>query len=283
MVFFPHHQFLSGWQIWLWFGPICALFAHLGQFSVHKRLYKKPACICVYTQGCVCFGVCVFSLAPLGGVGVPRFDGVRRWVVAFGPHLPGSALRSRNLSCGLLRQWEEHVKPWHMVAWVTCSLCLALIFRASAQTRPTQWHLYCSTWPALWEHPLFTVGELFVHHTLFTTTCAHSPAKSSSWLMMFCVENFCFCVFAVCLCRQKARPLPSNLHPSTVLQLQPGKPDFQVSHPHVLDCSLLTCANIKERERERKGEREREWARGWKGVKWKNIPAFGYWVGCREE
>lgn len=55
---------------------------------------------------------------------------------------------------------------------------------------------------------------------------------------------------------------------------QPGKPDFQVSHPHALDCRPLTCANMKERDGEREGEKQ------WNG---KNIPAFGYWVGCRKE
>lgn len=107
---------------------------------------EKPARVCMYTHGCVCFGVhvCVFSLAPLVGLGVPRFDRARLWVMAFGPHLPGS----RNLSCNLLRQWGEHVKPWHMVARVTCSLCLSLIFRPTEQTCPTQRDT-CTAPPAL--------------------------------------------------------------------------------------------------------------------------------------
>lgn len=65
------------------------------------------------------------------------------------------------------------------------------------------------------------------------------------------------CLPSVCPDKRLARPLPSDLHPSTVLQLQPGKPDFQVSHPHVLDCCHLTCANINEREGERGRERAR--------------------------
>lgn len=63
------------------------------------------------------------------------------------------------------------------------------------------------------------------------------------------------CLLSVCPDKRLARPLPSDLHPSTV-QLQPAKPDFQVSHPHVLDCCHLTCANIKEREGKRERERE---------------------------
>lgn len=66
------------------------------------------------------------------------------------------------------------------------------------------------------------------------------------------------CLPSVCPDKRLARPLPSDLHPSTVLQLQPGKPDFQVSHPHVLDCCHLTCANIKKRERARERERASE-------------------------
>lgn len=83
-------------------------------------------------------------------------------------------------------------------------------------------------------------------------------------------------VFAVCLSRQKAGRAqaitsPTFHSPQGNSFHQPGKPDFQVSHPHPLDCSPLTCANIKDRDGE------------WKRVKWKDIPAFGYWVGRRKE
>lgn len=44
------------------------------------------------------------------------------------PQLPGSFWCSRNLSSRLLKQWGEHVRLWHMVARVTCSLCLTLNF-----------------------------------------------------------------------------------------------------------------------------------------------------------
>lgn len=69
-----------------------------------------------------------------------------------------------------------------------------------------------------------------------------------------------------------------SIHPQSTrgtLSASQEKPDFQVSHPHLLDRSPLTCANMKEGDGEREG--------GWKGVKWKDIPAFGYWVGRRKE
>ncbi|KAI4819429.1 hypothetical protein KUCAC02_004675, partial [Chaenocephalus aceratus] len=40
---------------------------------------------------------------------------------------------------------------------------------------------------------------------------------------------------------------------------QQGKPDFQVFHPHLLDCCPLTCANMKERDGE-KDRKEGPWA-----------------------
>lgn len=204
----------------------------------------------------------MLSLARLGGVGGAAFDGVRRWDVALGPYFPGSALRSRNLSCGLLRQWREHVKPWHMVAWVTCSRRLSLIFRPSEQTCPTQ----CDTCTAppvpLWEHPLFTAWELLVHHaSLHDHLCRfHSPEFIPTNDVLSGEISVFVCLLSVSADKRLAGPLPADLHPSTALQLQPGKPDFQVSHPHALDCCPLTCANIKEREseRERAGEREKQ-------------------------
>ncbi|KAJ4946079.1 hypothetical protein JOQ06_023754, partial [Pogonophryne albipinna] len=49
--------------------------------------------------------------------------------------------------------------------------------------------------------------------------------------------------------KRLAGPLPSGLHPQS--SHQQGKPDFQVFHPHLLDCCPLTCANMKERDGEK--------------------------------
>lgn len=163
------------------------------------------------------------------------------------------------------------MKPWHMVARVTCSLCLSLIFRPSEQTCPTQRDT-CTAPPA----PRFGKTP-FIHRV----RAARPPHFASGRLVpilsgpkfiptndVLSGELLFLCVCVVCCLssadKRLAGPLPSDLHPSTVLQLQPGEPDFQVSHPHVLDCCPLTCANIKEREREKQragegeGERERE-------------------------
>jgi len=45
-----------------------------------------------------------------------------------------------------------------------------------------------------------------------------------------------------------------SIHPQS--SHQQGKPDFQVFHPHLLDCCPLTCANMKERDGEKVGGKE---------------------------
>lgn len=235
----------------------------------------KPARVCMYTHGCVCFGVCVcgFSLAPLGGLGVPRFDRARLWVVAFGPHLPGS----RNLSCNLLRQWGEHVKPWHMVARVTCSLCLSLIFRPSEQTRPTQRDT-CTAPPALrfGKHPLFTTWELLVHRTLLRVDLRRFSGPKfippngvlSGEFLFFCVfcVFLCVCVFAVCLLQTKGW---LGLCHQISIHLQffnYSQANLTFKSPtHMYWTAVLSPVQILKRGSERSREREREGGKEWNG------------------
>lgn len=184
--------------------------------------------------------VCVY-LCRVGRWG-PRGRRVRRWVAVLGPHLPGSSLCSRNLSFSLLRQWGEHVRLWHMVARVTCLLCLALNFWPLEQNLPTLMtpallHLPpCSLStlrlvpPFTWHVPVCLTGLCpLCYNTSFPyTVVPPSPTLSlccrSLWLMIFranrsSTEFLCFCVF-VCLLsvspdKRLAGPPPSDLHPST--------------------------------------------------------------------
>lgn len=70
----------------------------------------------------------------------------------------------------------------------------------------------------------------------------------------------CVCLPVCCLSLQTKGRLGLRHQISIHLQFfhQPGKPDFQVSHPHALDCCPLTCANMSEMERGRAGKSEME-------------------------
>ncbi len=189
------------------------------------------------------------------------------------------ALCSRNLSFSLLRQWGEHVTLCHMVARVTCSLCLALNFWPLEQNLPTLMtpallHLLpCSLStlrsapPLIW-HVLVCLTGLCpscCNSSLPYTVVPPSPTLSlcyrSLWLMIFRVnrsltEFLRFCMF-VCLLsvspdKRLAGPLPSDLHPSTGELLPLARQTWLSSLPPT-SIGLLSshlCKYKKERERE---------------------------------
>lgn len=183
--------------------------------------------------------VCLLSVClPLqGGARGPRGRRVRRWVVVLGPHLPGSSLCSRNLSFSLLRQWGEHVRLWHMVARVTCSLCLALNFWPLEQNLPTHMTPMLLHLPPCSLSTLRSVPPFILHFPVLSQiscvwqVCALRGATPyfgyrSSWLMIIWAkrsptEFLRFCMF-VCLLsvspdKRSAGPPPSDLHPSAVV------------------------------------------------------------------
>lgn len=139
---------------WPFAGTIKAAFSRL---IVYSSVCPILTCVCVDAL-CVRLLIVCVCLPLQGGAWGPRgVDGRGGgWVggLVFGPHLPGSSLCSRNLSSSLLRQWGEHVRLWHMVARVTCSLCLALNFWPSEQNLPTL------TTPALLHLPPCSLSTL---------------------------------------------------------------------------------------------------------------------------
>ena len=246
-----------------------------------------------------CVRVFTFAGWGKGSKGLDGWEG--GLVVMLGPELPGSSLSSRNPSFGLIRQWREHVRLWHMVARVTCSFCLTLNFWPLEQNLPTPWLLHCSTClPVL--SSLHSVSPFILHvlsqlTSVWQVCVLHAASPYFHWFYSCTPHSRSFtllhvimtndplsesfidrfppflqvCVFALCLSRQNAGWAPAIRSPSIQTPQvnsfhQPGKPDFQVSHPHSLDCCPLTCANMKEREREREkgGSRKGGW-KEWNG------------------
>lgn len=214
---------------------------------------------------------------------------VRRWVggwvvVVLGPHLPGSALCSRNLSFSLLRQCREHVKLWHMVARVTCSLWS---FGPWSETvppcmTPAVLHLPCSLvlmcfGPSIHLAGLHPIRYNWLHDFVYGSGGPHDK-WCIEWNAHLQNSLFFVCLFACLLSgspdKRLTGPPPSDLHLSTVLQL--ARQTWLSSLPPT--CIGLLSSHLC------KYEREREMARGRvERAKWKNIPAFGYWAGCRKE
>ena len=207
-------------------------------------------CVCLL---CVCVYLCRVGRGVRGGWTADELGGL-----VFGPHLPGSSLCSRNLSSSLLRQWEEHVRLWHMVARVTCSLCLALNFWPSEQnlptlTTPASLHLPPCSLSTLYSAPPFilhspvlprivSAWQVCVLHAAtlyFSCLCTCVPYfyfslshKSSSltrhWVKLSSTEFLSFFFLFVFAClpsvspdKRPSRPPPSDLHPSTVHRWTP--------------------------------------------------------------
>lgn len=142
--------------------------------------------------------------------------------------------------------------------------------------------------PAIWPLPLSCCLESLVPDRF--ESCVPLPrlwlshrVRGPLWVMMLWVKclstEFLFCFLSLCVCvcvclpvcclslQTKGR-LGLRHQISIHLQFfhQPGKPDFQVSHPHALDCCPLTCANMSEMERGRAEKSEMEKKKKYPGL-----------------
>lgn len=211
----------------------------------------------VYTN-CVCLP---FQMVR----GFQALGRVRRWVVVLGPHLPGSALCSRNLSFSLLRQCREHVKLWHMVARVTCSLWS---FGPWSETvppcmTPAVLHLPCSLVLMCFGPSIHLAGLHLIRYNSLHDFVYGSGGPHDKW----CIEwnahlqnslFFCMfiCVFAVWLSRQKA-DWASAIRSPSIYSSSTSQANLTFKSPtHMYWTAVLSPVQIWKRARWREG--------GWK-------------------
>lgn len=168
----------------------------------------------------------------------------------------------------LVGQGWEHVRLWHMVAWVTfpCSELLALV----AKPLHPLWLRYYST---PFSASYINIMQLTCYMLIF-----HCVSQLiSSELLIFS------CLYVFCLFRQKTGWAPVikslSLDQSEGKLLPPGSQENLTfrSPTHTHWMAVLSPVQIWKREKDIASEG------GWGRVKWKDIPVFGCRVGRRKE
>lgn len=286
-------HFLPDWSSFVFMYWLC-MYMILHDKGEFLRLNCLLNCL-HYTPMCwhiiYLFADCVCVDFGRVGLGVWWLDEVRRWAVVLGPHHPGSSLCSRNLSLSLLRQWGEHVRLLHMVARVTCSLCLTLIFWPSEQrlsTLMTRVLLHLPPWlsghQGVLVPPLIlsTLSQIIcVWHVCVlravTLTILLEVILTNDVLSESLVDRIPLfvCLLSVSPDKRLTGPPPSTLHPSTVLL--PARQTWLSSLPPacigLLSSHLCKYEREMERGRVEKGEMEKYpslWLLG--GAQKKRIP-----------